>query len=69
MRDVQDILRDLDHRKIVTRPDWLAWGLGKGSAVKLLEPGRKRRGKPTAFWLWLLVGAIAVLVFFLWVLR
>lgn len=30
-------------------------------AVRLLEPGRKRRGRPTAFWLWSLVGVLAVL--------
>jgi hypothetical protein len=36
---------------------------------ELLGPGRKRRGKPTAFWLWFLVGAIAILVVLVWVLR
>jgi hypothetical protein len=35
---------------------------GYRSPVRILEPGRKRRGKPTAFWLWSLVGVLAVLV-------
>jgi len=37
--------------------------------MTLLEPGRKRRGKPTAFWLWFLVGAVAILVVLTWVFR
>jgi hypothetical protein len=37
--------------------------------VRLLEPGRKRRGRPTAFWLWGLALLIAVLVLFALALR
>jgi hypothetical protein len=37
--------------------------------MRLLEPGRKRRGKSTAFWLWFLVGAVAILLLLVWVLR
>jgi hypothetical protein len=36
------------------------WGYRSG--VKLLEPGRKRRGRPAAFWLWILAGTFTVLL-------
>jgi hypothetical protein len=32
------------------------------AAVGLLEPGRKRRGRTTAFWLWSFVGLFAALI-------
>jgi hypothetical protein len=37
--------------------------------VRLLEPGRKRPGKPTAFWLWTLAGVFTVLLMLGLVLR
>jgi hypothetical protein len=36
--------------------------LGYRSAVKFLEPGRKRRGRPTSFWLWTLAGVFTLLL-------
>ena len=44
---------------------------GFAAAVRLLEPGRRRRGKPMAFWLWSVVGVFVVLfvVLLLWALR
>jgi hypothetical protein len=32
------------------------------AAVGLLEPGRKRRGRTTAFWLWFFAGLLAGLI-------
>ena len=42
---------------------------GYCSAVRLLEPGRKRRGRPTSFWLWSVAGLFAVVVVLGLVLR
>jgi hypothetical protein len=42
---------------------------GYRSPVRLLEPGRKRRGRPTSFWLWTLAGAFTVLLVLGLVLR
>jgi hypothetical protein len=37
--------------------------------VKLLGPGRKRRGRPTAFWLWILASAFTMLLLLVLVIR
>jgi hypothetical protein len=37
--------------------------------MRLLEPGRKRRGKPTAFWLWSLVLMFAAVLVLVWIVR
>jgi flagellar biogenesis protein FliO len=37
--------------------------------MRLLEPGRKRRGKSTAFWLWSLVGVFALILVLVWIFR
>jgi len=42
---------------------------GYRSPVRLLEPGRKRRGKPTSFWLWTLASVFTVLLVLGLVLR
>jgi hypothetical protein len=42
---------------------------GYRSPVRLLEPGRKRRGRPTSFWLWTLAGVFTVLLVLGLVLR
>lgn len=43
--------------------------VGYRSPVRLLEPGRKRRGRPTSFWLWTMVGVFTVLLVLGLVLR